>query len=336
MAFNARARTKCHPCRSTRVRVDQSSLPPTSSSGSALITLGSPDPLHRKRHFWAPLDCYDSIMKRWPISSFFVLAFVITWAVWLPRALDIDWALGVGTFWTYGPAAAAVVTAFLVGGRRELRQLLSGIDKWRIGWAWYTVILLGPLALGLLVATVNLALGGRWENGLPEVFSEPIPIVLLLLVILTLTDGLGEELGWRGFALPRMLERQNAFAASILLGIVWAIWHLPLLGTDGSALDGTYFWLLIARLPATAVLYTWVYQHTNGSVAAAVIFHGSLNLFSIAPPTPGDPLTPAIITLVSHWLIALVLVAFAGSRRLDGFPRQQVEPTVAVSEPEPA
>jgi uncharacterized protein len=274
-------------------------------------------------------------VRRWPISTFFVLAFVITWVVWVPRAFDIEWAVGFGTFWTYGPAIAAVVTAILLGGRAELRRLLSGLDKWRIGWPWYAVIILGPLVLGLVVATVNAALGGNWEDGIPDVFSESLPIVLLLLVILTITDGLGEELGWRGFALPRMLNRQSAFSASILLGLIWAMWHLPLIWTDGSALESTSFWLLTARLPATAVFFTWVYQHTNGSVVAAAIFHGSLNLFSVAPPTPGDPLTPAIIMLVSHWLIALLLVVFAGPSRLDGFPRQPVE-GINTGEPKPA
>jgi membrane protease YdiL (CAAX protease family) len=264
-------------------------------------------------------------MRRWPVSTFFVLAFAITWAVWVPRALDIDWANGLGTFWTYGPAAAAILAAVIVGGRPELRQLLSGLDKWRIGWLWYAVILLGPLALGLLVAAVNTALGGSWDDGMPQALSEPLPIVLLLLVILTVTDGLGEELGWRGFALPRMLDSHNAFAASIVLGIVWAIWHLPLIWTDGNALEETYIWLLVVRLPATSILFTWVYQHTNRSVVAAAIFHGSLNLFSVAPPTPGDPLTPAVIAVVSHWIIALLLVLLAGGHRLDGFPSQPVE-----------
>jgi uncharacterized protein len=274
-------------------------------------------------------------VRRWPVPTFFVLAFVITWMVWIPRAFDIDWAVGVGTFWTYAPAVAALVTAVIVGGRPELRQLLSGLDKWRIGRTWYAVILLGPLALGLLVAMVNVALGGNWDEGMPEVLSEPLPIVLLLLVILTITDGLGEELGWRGFALPRMLNGRNAFAASMALGMIWAVWHLPLIWTDGNALEGTNFWLLLARLPATSVIFTWVYQHTNGSVVAAAVFHGSLNLFSVAPPTPGDPLTPAVITLACHWIIALVLTIVAGPRRLDGFPRQPAA-TVEPGEPKPA
>ena len=166
-------------------------------------------------------------MKRWPVFTFVVLAFVVTWLVWVPRAFGIDLAEGVGTVWTYGPAAAAVMTAVLVGGRADLRQLLAGLGKWRIGWAWYVLILLGPLALGLLVAVVNITVGGSWENGLPEALSEPVPVVVLLLVILTITDGLGEELGWRGFALPRMLSAHNAFVASIVLGLVWAVWHLP-------------------------------------------------------------------------------------------------------------
>jgi hypothetical protein len=89
---------------------------------------------------------------------------------------------------------------------------------------------------------------------------------------------------------------------------------------------------LFARLPATAVVFTWVYQHTKGSVFAAAILHGSLNLFSVAAPTPGDPLTPAMITLVVHWVVALVLVVFAGPERLDAFPSQaEVEPAAELA-----
>jgi hypothetical protein len=209
---------------------------------------------------------------------------------------------------------------------------MSRLETWRIGWEWYVVILAGPAVLGLLVAIGNVSFGGRWADGAPEGFTDPVPIVLLLLVILTITDGLGEELGWRGFALPRMLEGRNAFGVSIVLGLIWATWHLPLFWTDGSALEGTYLWLLFARLPATAVVFTWVYQHTKGSVFAAAILHGSLNLFSVAAPTPGDPLAPAMITLVVHWVVALVLVVFAGPERLDAFPSQaEAEPAAEVA-----
>ena len=261
-------------------------------------------------------------MKRLPVTTFIVLAFLVTWIIWVPRAMGADWAVQVGQIWTYGPAIAAVLAAGLTGGRTAIRQLAAGLDKWRLGWNWYAVILIGPLALALVIAALNVALGGSWQQGSPDALTEPLPIILLLIFILTITDGLGEEMGWRGFALPQMLTRGNAFRASLVLGLVWAVWHIPLFFTDGNALEGIPLWLLLVRLPATSVIFTWVFQHTAGSIVAAALLHGTLNLFSVAPPASGESLTPALITLVLHWVVALALVAFAGHRRLDGLPQQ--------------
>ena len=266
---------------------------------------------------------YHRRVKRLPVTTFFVLAFLVTWVVWVPRAMGADWAVQIGQIWAYGPAIAALLAAALTGGRPTFRQLVSGLDKWRLGWTWYAVIVIGPLGLALVTAAVNLALGGSWKEGLPDALSEPLPIILLLIFILTITDGLGEELGWRGFALPRMLEQGNAFRASFVLGLIWALWHAPLLWTEGNALEGSHLWLLIVRLPATSVIFTWVFRHTAGSIVAASLLHGALNVFSVAPPTSGEPLTPALITMALHWLVALGLVVYAGHRRLDGLPREQ-------------
>jgi uncharacterized protein len=102
------------------------------------------------------------------------------------------------------------------------------------------------------------------------------------LVIPTLTDGLGEELGWRGFALPRLLSRHNALAASLILGVLWALWHLPLVGlwTEGSAMYLQPVWLLLVDIPAKAVLFTWVFLHTRGNVLLAVQLHGATTYLS--------------------------------------------------------
>ncbi len=261
-------------------------------------------------------------MKRLPVTTFLVLAFLVTWVIWVPRALGADWAVQVGQIWSYGPAIAALAAAVLTGGRAAFRELVAGLDKWRIGWGWYAVIVVGPLALATLTAAINVALGGSWQQGSPDALSEPLPIILLLIFILTITDGLGEELGWRGFALPRMLKHGNAVSASIALGLVWAVWHAPLFWTEDNALEGTPMWLLLARLPALCVIFTWVFQHTEGSVVAASLLHGAFNVFSVAPPTSGEPLAPALIAVALTWVVALVLAVLAGYRRLDGLPRR--------------
>ena len=255
------------------------------------------------------------------MSIFFVFAFLITWTVWLPRALGAEWAKELGRAWTYGPAMAAVVAALIIGRRPGLRELGTRIVRWRIGIGWYAVIILGPMVMALFESGINLVLiGGSWGERLPTVFTDPLGTSFLLLLVLTLTDGLGEEVGWRGFALPRMLAKDNAMMASVVLGLLWAAWHLPLFWTDGSALADSSVWVLFARLPAAAVIYTWLFRHTRGSVLAVALFHGALNLFAFAPSPSGESMVPALTSLGVNWFIALTLITLAGWKGLDRWP----------------
>jgi membrane protease YdiL (CAAX protease family) len=263
-------------------------------------------------------------------AVFFVLAFAITWVVWIPRAFDASWAQEIGAVWTYGPAVAAVAAAYITGRRGGVRELGHRVVSWRIGIGWYVVIVVGPFFLAVLESAVTtLILGGSWANRLPPVFSEPATASLILLLILTLTDGLGEEVGWRGFALPQML-RGNAVVASLILGLLWAAWHLPLFWTDGAALEDSAVWALFLRLPATAVIYTWIFQHTRGSVVAAALLHGTLNLFSQEPGVAGESIVPVVVAIAVHWAVAIAIIMVAGARTLDRWPIRTV---TALEEP---
>ncbi len=239
----------------------------------------------------------------------------------MPRALDMEWAVGAGTFWTYGPALAAVAAAVVYGGREELRRLGGRLTDWRIGARWYLVILLFPLTLSLVEGAITAGLlGDAWTDHLPAVFAEPVASSILVFIVLTLTDGIGEELGWRGFALGNMIKDRNAMVMSFVLGLLWAAWHLPLFWTRGASLEGSEIWIIFARLPAAAVLYTWLYQHTRGSVVAAALFHAALSLFAQPPPAAGEDLTASLVSLGLYWVSAAVLIAAAGASRLDRWP----------------
>jgi uncharacterized protein len=175
-------------------------------------------------------------IRRYPLVTFFLLAFGLTWVVWVPRAggapLDT-----VGMAWTWAPAIAALLAAALTGGGAALGELGARLVHWRVGWQWYLVVILGPAAFSLVVAGVYVMLGGSWADAAPPAIREGTLLLLpLFLAILTLTDGLGEELAWRGFALPRLLSRHNALVASLILGVIWALWHLPLVWTEGNAM----------------------------------------------------------------------------------------------------
>jgi CAAX protease family protein len=140
--------------------------------------------------------------------------------------------------------------------------------------------------------------------------------------VLALTDGLGEELGWRGFALPRLLRRRGPVAASLLLGVVWAVWHAPLSWTSGAVLEGTPVWLLLVQLPACAVGYTWVFLHTGGSVLPAVALHATLSLFGVTLPRTDGDWRPYLLFVGLQVAVAAVLVVAGELRRPppDGAP----------------
>jgi uncharacterized protein len=209
------------------------------------------------------------LARRFPVTTFVVLAFVITWSVWVPRALvsqgylDSQWPMTLGSFWTYGPAVAAVLAAWLTAGPPGFRELASRLVRWRVGGHWYAVVLLGPAAFWVLVVAIDAALGWSEELGRPLIVEHGLAAALPLLLYIALPDGLGEEPGWRGYALPRQLERLRALPASLAVGVVWAVWHLPLFWTRGTSLYGSSPWILLLELPALSVLFSWVFLHTR-------------------------------------------------------------------------
>jgi uncharacterized protein len=280
------------------------------------------------------------LIRRHPLVAFFLLAFGITWVVWVPRAaasqglLSTELPSVVGQAWTWVPAIAALLAAALSGGRAALRDLGARLVRWRVGWQWYLVVILGPAAFSLVVAGVYVLLGGSWAEAAPLAIREgPLMMLPLFLVILTLTDGLGEELAWRGFALPRLLTQHNALVASLILGVIWALWHLPLLWTEGSPMYHQPVWLPLLDITAKSVLFTWVFLHTRGSVLLAMLFHGATNLFIVSPSvaSSGD-LTLPLLAAGVKWGLVIILILVVGPQLIRGTrPQPEVLPPQVLS-----
>ena len=266
-------------------------------------------------------------VRRRPLVTFYMLAFGFTWAVWVPRALGIP--LGaVGDLWTWAPAVAALLAAALTGGRGALRELGARLVRWRVGWRWYMVVVLGPAAFSVAVALLYALMGGTFAAATPPALRGETPLVILplFLLVLFVTDGVGEELAWRGFALPRLLTHHNALVASLILGVLWALWHLPLVWTEVAPLYQQPLWLLLLDMTAKSVIFTWIFLHTRGSVLVAALLHATTNLFVVSPVVAeAGSMALLLLAALAKWVLVGVVIAVAGPGLAKG-PRPEALP----------
>ena len=229
-----------------------------------------------------------------------------------------------------GPSVAALVLATVLGGG-ELRRLLAGFSLSRLSVRWMVVALVLPLAMMAAAIAVSVAAFGAPR---PAVTVGVAGVVLAEFVrVLFLGGPVGEELGWRGFALPRLQQHRNALDASILLGLVWGLWHLPLyfvLGTGQSellragtspafAIGGFIGWTI-----GLSVLFTWLFNQTGGSLIVVILFHAAVNLAAFLPTAVGSGGPASLLNVVITWLVAIGVVVRCGRARLASPPRVEV------------
>lgn len=275
------------------------------------------------------------LIQRHPLSAFFVLAFTITWVFYLipnllssydllPFRLSLLYITLTGS---YGPTYAALIVTWVISGGPGIRHLLSGLLVWRVGFQWYLATLLLHPLLFLLGFGVYALFGGTLPP-LPEPSLALALQVILYLVVLGLING--EEIGWRGFALPRMQAQQSALRANLMLGVIWYAFHAPLFWTRGApqAAIGPVWYLVIPL--AGAILVGWIYNNTRGSLLLAYLFHAAQNTWTqVLPVGTSGPLL--WFPLGMYALAAVVVVIVFGSARLSRKPASEIP---AISNPE--
>jgi uncharacterized protein len=246
------------------------------------------------------------LIRRYPLTAYFTLAYAISWVFWLPNVTAFfGWTAPISPYipllGAFGPTLAAVIVSSLTEGRTGRSRLTDGLTRWRVGWWWLAA--LGPLGLMLIAA-----LGIRWSGG-------PLPVlgVTTFALVQSVMHGFGEEIGWRGLALPRLQVRHNALNASVILSLLWAGWHIPLLISNETyrqmgafGLVGWFFSLLIG-----SVLLTWLFNGSGGSVLIVAVFHTLLDLSTIGH---GPVIANIVGALVTVWGIAAL--ALTGADRL--------------------
>jgi membrane protease YdiL (CAAX protease family) len=238
---------------------------------------------------------------------------------WIPITIPSAFAaLGV-----FGPAVAALLLLVRERRRDGVRILFRDATARRFGARWWLAALaLPPALLGTMYVGYRLiggthhttsTVGALFEAGSGALVAVPA------LVLVTFALAYGEEAGWRGYLLPRLQARWSALTATLLVGVVWFLWHVPLLFLPGDRNGAMPLPLLAAFVLASAVLYTWLYNNTGGSVLAVTLLHGGLNVWgqfvAVHPAETGDPLSGVVMVVVVTF-VAVVLVSVYGPRTL--------------------
>lgn len=228
----------------------------------------------------------------------------------------------------FGPSLAALITAFALGGATAVGRLLAGLGRWRVGLRWYLFALGIPTlvmggAIGLYAITGGEVGAPSWMG-----FGTLWQLLFWVVIARTLTGGgLGEELGWRGYALPRLQARMGAVAASALLGGVWAAWHLPLVLVAESAV--TQLLVLVLFIFPLTFVYSWLFNGSGGSVLIVVLFHGmqnGLSAFLERSLLPGLLEADAWVLFRIALLLGVSIIAAIALGRQARLGRTTVEP----------
>lgn len=284
----------------------------------------------------------SSFLERHDLPIGIILMFALTWSIdlalaaesrgLLPFNIPLVIALSVG----YGFVVATLLMTGLLSGKRGIVALLRRYLIWRVGFGWYLVVLLLPALIYLAAIAMYVRFGGQvpdFSNTIArQLFGPTISLWFILPFLLFDMFTNGEEIGWRGYVLPRLQWRHNALISSLILGVIWALWHIPKFLVVGNTTP--FGWYLIMTL-ARAILFTWVYNNTRGSLLVVTLFHAAFNttyvFLPIAPHVIGYTRIFEIAVVI-ECIVAIVVTLVAGSANLSRtYPAQVETPELEMS-----
>jgi uncharacterized protein len=264
-----------------------------------------------------------------PIIAFFLGAYTVSWALWTPAMLGFDGGLGMAVFFVgvLGPMASAATVVHLSGG--SARAWARAIFHLRFDRRWLLYALCLPFGIAAVASVGFVLAGNSLDFGL---VGERAVMVLPLLLITFLLNGGPEEPGWRGFALPRLQERFSPVRATLVLGVLWALWHLPLLAIEDNPSHGLGTWgfagtmaLFIVGVVLYAFPYTYLWNRTRSAIAVMALHAGFNTSLAVVILRDADDLTEGtyVAMQVSQTIVLLavaVALVVATRGRLGGEP----------------
>jgi len=254
------------------------------------------------------------MIKKNTFFGFIILSFVISWAGWLILILN-NIEPGFFNPWkllaAYSPSMVGLLAIHRYSGRDGLRTVWKQLIDWRRPkLSWYFFSLAGPPLAMMTTLGIHSILGGE---GL--IFNDPAEIYLVIPVffLVLIFSVLGEEIGWGGFALPWLQDRFNAFHSSLILGLIWAFWHLPLFWIPGDFHQQLPIsWFILQTITLT-IIYTWIFNATNHSLLIIILFHTASNTaFGVLPMLPeaanGSTHPAWILVILQLFAVCLLLL----------------------------
>jgi uncharacterized protein len=255
------------------------------------------------------------------VASFFIGAFAVTWGLQLPAVLakagflpgPLEAYMPFAMLGVLGPLAAATWLSAREGGKPAVRALYARLLRYRVHVGWYAAALLVPgLALtGVLLVFRTLG----WQGDV--IFLPSIGGVIGAIVI-----SLGEEVGWRGYALPHLQRRYGPFGASGLIAIAWTLWHIPMF--IGAGVSLALLPVMFLLFSGGSLMYTWIYNGTGGSLLLVVLAHIGAHLNNSHAALP-DSVLPAVVHAVIYAAIGYAVLAPAVLRSRGARRRSPVE-----------
>ena len=272
-------------------------------------------------------------LKRHSLVIGITLIFLYTWTIDLSNSgvlpFKVPFAVALTVGW--GFIFVSLFMTWLTLGKDEMVRLFKRFFLWRVNWKWYLIAIL--LLPALQFASVLLT---AWLTGVPADYnhpmirevgplSSPLPLLVIPWILFEILVN-GEEMGWRGYILPRLQAKYNALVSSLILGVVWSVWHLPKFFGTGTSGGRSFFWFTIYIMSA-AVLYTWLYNNSRGSLLLVTLFHASDNTAGMFLPILFAAMGGIVpnLMIVLYILAAAVVAIAAGPTRLSRTEPKQIQ-----------
>jgi membrane protease YdiL (CAAX protease family) len=267
---------------------------------------------------------FASWIRTHQLISFFILTFAMMYGVgfsyiYLYPSQPVQAWSPFWFFQIFSPTFGALIVAAISGGKAQVKHLLSGLIRWKVSFRWYfaaAFLFLGPLAITLIYKAL-----GNPSAGLRP--GETISSMAGIILFTVFSGPVAEELGWRGFALPRLQAKYSALVSSLILGVIWTCWHLPFFYTTGATQMSIPFPIYLVLVTTVTIYLTWLYNNTQGSLVITILAHFSYNLTAFLTSTLG--LMPAMrFYMIAGGLLGLVVVGVVvgfGPRYLSRNPR---------------